>query len=1078
MKIFGLWEELERLIFRSNSRKVTILPNSQTTGDSVIQIPNMAGTTQEVILSSQPQNISGKTLIAPTINAPAIGGATTFSLDDTDSAFNLTLQSTSTLTAGRTITLDAEDGNRTLTLGGNLNLAGDLTKAGTHATTLTTTGVTNVTLPTTGTLSTLAGIETLTSKTLNGATLNAPAIGGATTFSLDDSDSAFNLAIQSTSTLTAPGRVLTVDVEDGSRTLTLAGNLTKAASHDLTLTTTGSTNVTLPSSGTLSTLAGSESLSNKTVVNGVLSGTTTTSNSGIVRFTDSDGSNYTGLKADATTTASLDYTLPAAGPASNGQVLSSTTAGAMSWVSPLVNPMDSAGDMIYGGAGGTATKLDSGTANQYLQANGAAAPTWVSVLAPSGGTAAAPSYSFLADTSTGMYSDAATNIKFATSGVNRATISTSAFTSTLPHISPAGTVGAPSYSFTGDTSLGIYSSGVSNLDFATAGVNRLNINTTSINPTLPYYNAAGSAGAPSYTFAGDTSTGIYSSGATTLDFATAGVNRLSISTSAISSSLPVNPSTDNTIDLGTTALRWRSVHVGPGSYVLHGDATNTKKLTMQYTGSTAEFVGDASTGFSWQPGTAESLTLSAAGVLAVGAAGGTSVHGVNGSWNFNTTGTTPTEGIHRSAAGTVSLAAGGTDRMSVTSTALSTTVAHSNISGSAGDPSYSFTSDLDTGMYHAGSSTLGFSTANTARMTLNATEAMYSVPVRTADGTNTAPAHSFTNDTSTGMYISAATVLRFSAGGNIRLTIDEPNSKIITTSRIESIAGTASAVGYGFTNDASTGLYSSGAGTLNVAAGGGPRLTINSTNITGTLPTVLSGVPNATAGMLNIKPDSGQAGYITFSEGATNRWAQGFDSGSNNFSFRQGTATGTLMGSIGLAGNWTFGPNPLSGSGVVATKNSTATASSTDRVYDAQFTVDTDCTGGYFYTCLNSAGTTIGRIEAASNTTTTFTGSSDARLKQNPTEFDGLAIIAAMQPREFEWISNPGVRNKGFYAQELYEVLPEVVSVGSDDLVSNGDLRNPWGIDYGRLTPVLVRAVQQLQEQLAAALVRIDNFEE
>jgi hypothetical protein len=49
---------------------------------------------------------------------------------------------------------------KTITLGGNL------TTSGAHATTLTTTATTGVTLPTTGTLATLAGIETLTNKTL------------------------------------------------------------------------------------------------------------------------------------------------------------------------------------------------------------------------------------------------------------------------------------------------------------------------------------------------------------------------------------------------------------------------------------------------------------------------------------------------------------------------------------------------------------------------------------------------------------------------------------------------------------------------------------------------------------------------------------------------------------------------------------------------------------------------------------------------------------------------------------------------------------------------------------------------
>jgi trimeric autotransporter adhesin len=54
-------------------------------------------------------------------------------------------------------------------------------------------------------------------------------------------------------------------VDNGSFTVTLAGNLTTSGANNLTLTTTGATNVTLPTTGTLATLAGSETLTNKTI---------------------------------------------------------------------------------------------------------------------------------------------------------------------------------------------------------------------------------------------------------------------------------------------------------------------------------------------------------------------------------------------------------------------------------------------------------------------------------------------------------------------------------------------------------------------------------------------------------------------------------------------------------------------------------------------------------------------------------------------------------------------------------------------------------------------------------------------
>jgi hypothetical protein len=54
-------------------------------------------------------------------------------------------------------------------------------------------------------------------------------------------------------------------VNNGSKTITLGGNLTTAGAYSTTLTMTGATSITLPTTGTLATLAGAESLTNKTI---------------------------------------------------------------------------------------------------------------------------------------------------------------------------------------------------------------------------------------------------------------------------------------------------------------------------------------------------------------------------------------------------------------------------------------------------------------------------------------------------------------------------------------------------------------------------------------------------------------------------------------------------------------------------------------------------------------------------------------------------------------------------------------------------------------------------------------------
>jgi len=135
------------------------------------------------------------------------------------------------------------NGSNTITLGGNL------TTSGAYTTTLTTTANTSVTLPTTGTLATLAGSETLTNKTLStGSTWNGNIVGG---------------------TYGGTG------VNNGANTITIAGSVTHAGAFTQSFTATANTAVTLPTTGTLATLAGTETLTNKTISAGILTGTLT-----------------------------------------------------------------------------------------------------------------------------------------------------------------------------------------------------------------------------------------------------------------------------------------------------------------------------------------------------------------------------------------------------------------------------------------------------------------------------------------------------------------------------------------------------------------------------------------------------------------------------------------------------------------------------------------------------------------------------------------------------------------------------------------------------------------------------------
>ena len=228
------------------------------------------------------ETLTNKTLTNATITAPAITGGTAieltnFSLRDESVAYDLIIQSNDAqMAADRSLIFDVNNANRTVSFNGNLTFASSFTTVGGNALTLTTTGSTNVTLPTTGTVATLAGSEILTNKTLTTPDVNGGSSDSLTSFSVRDENVAYDLTIQSNDSTMSAGRTLNLDVNNASRTMSFGGNivtghnLTTSGAYALTLTQTATTNVTLPATGTLATLAGSEILTNKTLTSPVL----------------------------------------------------------------------------------------------------------------------------------------------------------------------------------------------------------------------------------------------------------------------------------------------------------------------------------------------------------------------------------------------------------------------------------------------------------------------------------------------------------------------------------------------------------------------------------------------------------------------------------------------------------------------------------------------------------------------------------------------------------------------------------------------------------------------------------------
>lgn len=106
------------------------------------------------------------------------------------------------------------------------------------------------------------------------------------------------------------------------------------------------------------------------------------------------------------------------------------------------------------------------------------------------------------------------------------------------------------------------------------------------------------------------------------------------------------------------------------------------------------------------------------------------------------------------------------------SSSLQPLVQLQGLAGSNGSPGYSFTGDSDTGMYQNGADALAFSTGGTRRMNVSSTGVAVDVVARFLDGNASAPGLTFDNDTNTGIYRATTDTLGFSTAGTERVRID------------------------------------------------------------------------------------------------------------------------------------------------------------------------------------------------------------------------------------------------------------------------------------------------------------------
>ena len=104
----------------------------------------------------------------------------------------------------------------------------------------------------------------------------------------------------------------------------------------------------------------------------------------------------------------------------------------------------------------------------------------------------------------------------------------------------------------------------------------------------------------------------------------------------------------------------------------------------------------------------------------------------------------------------------------------------------------------------------------------------------------------------------------------------------------------------------------------------------------------------------------------------------------------------------------------------------------------------------------------IGSVSQNGTTGVLYNITSDQRLKTNIVDAPSASsIIDAIQIRSFDWKSDGSHNRYGVIAQELNQLVPEAVHTPIDE-------NEMMGVDYSKLVPLLVKALQELKAEFDA----------
>jgi hypothetical protein len=141
-----------------------------------------------------------------------------------------------------------------------------------------------------------------------------------------------------------------------------------------------------------------------------------------------------------------------------------------------------------------------------------------------------------------------------------------------------------------------------------------------------------------------------------------------------------------------------------------------------------------------------------------------------------------------------------------------------------------------------------------------------------------------------------------------------------------------------------------------------------------------------------------------------------------------------------------------------------------------QYNIAATTSGSDFEWVLRSGARQLFYVNSASvvanlSLTGVWTNASDARYKENIVDSQyGLATVMALQPRAYNLIGQADKPQIGFIAQEVLNVVPEVV----DSVHNSVTDEDRYTLSYGNLVAVLTKAIQEQQAIINDLKARLD----